>query len=275
MPIPAAIPDLQPIERAGRHFLVAGTHLDFWRSFAAGSWEPETFAIFDHYLDSSTVHLDVGSWIGPTILYAATRARQVIGFEPDPVAFRILEINVRANPGLAPIQVHPVAIAARPGRLALGSRTEAGDSMSSALFADGPVAWTAPARRLEEFEATWPADAPVFLKIDIEGGEYDLLPSLAAFVRRRRPTLYLSLHSHFFLGRSTSRGVGPKAWQELRLLKRFIGFWPVIRQFPHCYSHSGRRISRLRLFHRSTWRRTYALVLAHRPMPPPSSPSAR
>jgi hypothetical protein len=31
------------------------------------------------------------------------------------------------------------------------------------------------------------------------------------------------------------------------------------------------RLSRWRLFHRATWRRTYALVLSHRPLPEPLS----
>lgn len=221
------------------------------------------------------MHVDVGSWIGPTVLYAATRARQVIGFEPDPVAFATLEVNVRANPALAPIQVHPVAISARRGEISLGSHSQAGDSMSSALFADAPGGWRSQARRLEDFESSWPADAPVFLKIDIEGGEYDLVPALADFVRRRRPTIYLSLHSHFFLGASTGRSLLPKAWQELRLFRKFVGFWPVLRQYPYRYDHQGRELSRHRLFHRATWRRTYALVLADRPMSPLAVPPDR
>jgi FkbM family methyltransferase len=258
---------LRQIDRKGQIFHVADTHPEFWDSLASGQWEPETFALFDHFLDASTVHVDIGAWIGPTVLYAATRARQVIGFEPDPVAFAALEITAKANHHLSPIVVHPVAIARQSGELVMGSKDRPGDSMSSSLFAQSDQSWHAQARCLEEFESSWPASAPVFLKIDIEGGEYELLPALANFVRRRQPDIYLSLHSHLFLGDSVNGGFMTKAINELRLFWRFLRFWPVFRQFPFIYSHRGQRLSRWRLFHRATWRRTYALVLSHRPLP--------
>jgi FkbM family methyltransferase len=263
---------LRRLERNGLVFNVADTHPEFWNDFASGRWEPETFALFDHYLDPATVHVDIGAWIGPTVLYAATRARQVIGFEPDPVAFAALQLTARSNPHLAPMAVHGVAIAREAGNLSMGSKDKPGDSMSSCLFAGGAVSWQAQARRLEEFEPDWPTAAPVFLKIDIEGGEYELLPALADFIRRRRPTIYLSLHSHFFLGGSTSAGFVTKLYHEIRLFWRFLRFRAVFRQYPFVYTHGGQRLSRWQWFHRATWRRTYALVLAHRPMP--ARPSA-
>jgi len=260
-------PMLRTVTLHGIEFQVADTHPQFWTEFTAGRWEPETLALFDHYIDRATVHVDVGAWIGPTVIYAARRARQVIGFEPDPVAFAALQQTVRANPRHADIAVHPVAIAARPGQLTMGACEQQGDSMSSSLFAGGAVSWTVPARRLEEFEAGWPAAAPVFLKIDIEGGEYGLVPALADFVRRRRPTISLSLHSHFFLGKSVSSSFVPKVLHEGRLFWRFLRCWPVFRQYPYIYTHRGCRLSRWRLLHRATWRRTPALILAHRPLP--------
>jgi FkbM family methyltransferase len=260
----SALP-LRTIHRGDWTLQVADTHREFWDAYASGRWEPETFALFDRYLDKNTVHVDVGAWIGPTVLYAATRARQVIGFEPDPVAFASLQASVSANPNLASIEVHQVAIAAARGELRLGAHTTPGDSMSSALFAGNANSWTVPARRLDEFENRWPAGAPVFLKIDIEGGEYTLLPALADFVRRHRPTIYLSLHSHFFLGDSVNGGFFRKAWHELILFQRFLAFRSVLHQYPYLSRHDGQLIPRRRWFHRETWRRTYAVVLSHRP----------
>lgn len=258
---------MKNVNRAGLEFQVADTHPEFWAQFSSHNWEPETFAVFDHYLDARTVHLDVGAWIGPTVLHASRRARQVIGFEPDPVAYATLTQNVQANPGAAPITVHPVAIANYHGTLTMGACTAQGDSMSSSLFAGNATSWSAPARRLEEFEKDWPADAPVFLKIDIEGGEYGLLPALTDFVRRRQPTIHLSLHSHFFLGSSVSAGFVTKSLHELSLFWRFLRCWPVFRQYRYLYTWQGMRLSPWQLLHRRTWRRTPALILAHRPLP--------
>jgi hypothetical protein len=36
------------------------------------------------------------------------------------------------------------------------------------------------------------------IKIDIEGGEFDLLPTMGSFLREARPLLLLSIHAAFF-----------------------------------------------------------------------------
>ena len=260
-------PATMHVQRSGHSFRVVPSHPGFWNDFTRESWEPETFALFDHFITPETVHLDVGAWIGPTLLYAATRARLAVGFEPDPVAFQILEQNVAANPGRAPIQLHGCAIAAHRGQLRLGSRSTPGDSMSSALFADQTATWTTEAHRLEEFEPEWPTGAPVFLKIDIEGGEYRLLPALRDFVRRRRPTIYLSLHSDFFMAPYMKRGFALKLIGEFRLLTCFLRSWPILRAYRYVTSLSGERLSARQILHRRTWRRAWGLVMSDRPIP--------
>ena len=68
-------------------FLVrADQHQRFWTKVEDGSWEPETFGVFDRFVTRETTYLDVGSWEGPTLLYAGQRAKTAYGFEPDPVA---------------------------------------------------------------------------------------------------------------------------------------------------------------------------------------------
>jgi FkbM family methyltransferase len=255
------------VQRHGRSFNVLDSHPDFWRDFDREEWEPETFALFDHFITPETVHLDVGAWIGPTLLYGASRARQAIGFEPDPVAFRLLEQNVAANPTLAPTRVHPCAIAAQRGQLRFGSQSQPGDSMSSALFAGHARSWTVQAQRLEDFEADWPADAPVFLKIDIEGGEYALLPALHDFVRRRRPTIYLSLHANFMLAPFAQRGGLARRRGELALFWRFLRCRRVIGSYRHVTTLAGQPLTRADLWRRRTWLHAYALVLSDQPPP--------
>ncbi len=268
------MPDLRPIRLNQHEFLVTRDDDAFWDRFTRGDWEPETLAVFDHYLGPGTLHLDIGSWIGPTLLYAAGRARLAIGFEPDPVAFARLEANLAANPGLGHIRVHRCAIAARTGELRLGSKGEPGDSMSSALFAGHAQHWTAPARRLEDFAADWPTNGDCFVKIDIEGGEFATLPSLTRFLIARRATVFLSLHQQFFLQPYLGRGFWPKLFGEMRLFARILRFYPLLRRYPHIYDEHGRRITALGFLHRRCWRRINTLLLANRPPMPWPAPSS-
>ena len=51
----------------------------FYRKLAAGTWEPETFAFLNEFLDKKTHYFDVGSWIGVTPAYAR-QARETRSF---------------------------------------------------------------------------------------------------------------------------------------------------------------------------------------------------
>lgn len=247
----------------GDELLVADTNPQFWAEYSQRLWEPETFALFEQLIDSETVYVDVGAWIGPTVLLAAQKARKVIAFEPDPVAFAALEQTVGVHSRKSDITIFPVAIAARAGAMKMGSRSEQGDSMSSSLIENAAVTWTARAQGLQEFEFLLPEGAPLFIKIDIEGGEYDLLPSLDRFLSERQASLYLSLHSHIFIGTTRRRSLVRRAWREVLLFGAFLRCWPVLRRFPFIYTMKGERLSSLGLLHRAIWRRSHALVLSY------------
>jgi FkbM family methyltransferase len=251
----------------GRQFHVTDFQSKFWASVNAGQWEAETFDLLDHCVTSDTVYLDVGSWIGPTLLYAASQARLSLGFEPDPTAYRALAANVALNPQLNPIKLHPTAISARRGETRMGSASSPGDSMSSLLFAGATDSWPVALHPIEDYESVLPAGAPTFLKIDVEGGEYDLLPALAGFVRRWRPTIYLSLHPYFFMKPWHGRGRLPQARGEISLFLKTWRARAVVSQFPYLYDPAGGRLRAVDLLRRSRWLHATGLVMSPHPIP--------
>ncbi|WP_409733389.1 FkbM family methyltransferase [Tabrizicola flagellatus] len=175
-----------------------GAHRRFWKRVNSGVWEPETFAIFDEFIGGESLFLDVGAWIGPTALYGVQRAARCIAFEPDPLAFAELEANVAANRGqvwVEKLELHQCAINSDGRSFILGGRGEGGDSMSSALFPNRTSRWTVEARRLHDVLATERQPGqPVFIKIDIEGGEYELLPAIGDIIADPLVTAYVSFH---------------------------------------------------------------------------------
>lgn len=82
--------------------VVDGPQFPFWGRVSSGHWEPGTFAAIESQLTPETTVLDFGAWIGPVTLFAASQAKQVISFEPDPVAAKELRTNIALNPALAP-----------------------------------------------------------------------------------------------------------------------------------------------------------------------------
>ena len=117
------------------------------------------------------------------------------GFEPDHDAYRYLLWNLHLNslPSVVPMNA---ALGAETGMRPLyvaGGRQ--GTSQSSLLAAAGQpsmpvfsIAWR------DWLEIAKPGRIDC-IKMDIEGGEFELLPAMRAQLEAERPALHLSLHA--------------------------------------------------------------------------------
>ncbi|SDC93397.1 FkbM family methyltransferase [Ruegeria marina] len=180
----------------GEPFRLDPYHSRFWRKATAGHWEPETFAVLDRHLSPDRDYLDIGAWIGPTVLYAARKARHVWCFEPDPVAFRHLVWNLDLN-NISNVSAFGVALSDRFGVARMGSfGGEAGDSMTS-LLAPGEAGRDALTINWDQFAQTVDLSGVSLVKMDVEGAEFSVVPTLTDWLRTHRPAFYLSTHAPF------------------------------------------------------------------------------
>lgn len=195
-----------PVKICGRRFKVAPCERRFWEKAGAGKWEPYTFILLSRCLKKHMTYCDIGAWIGPTALFAARSVRRVVCFEPDPVAFGRLYTNIRLN-RLKHVTAFQAALAAEDGIAGLASfRKRLGDSMSS-LLAPGH-----PGNRADVLTITWQRfieyygrDRFDFIKMDVEGSEFDLLPTLKTYLSDHRPMVYISFHPHLLSSESRKR----------------------------------------------------------------------
>ncbi len=183
---------------AGQHFRLDPYHLKFWRKAKSGRWEPDTFKILSALLDKDSVYVDIGAWIGPTVLYAARLCKHVYCFEPDPNAYRFLCWNVALN------ELHNVTTisAALGDKLAVTRMTSFGDSLGdsmTSLINRNPQGKTVEVLKFpwQTFLEASGLERPDLLKIDIEGGEFILLPAIRDYLAMHKPTLYLSTHAGY------------------------------------------------------------------------------
>ena len=83
-------------------------------------------------------------------------------------------------PWAQPLEINEYAINKDGSPVTPGGSEAGADSTSSALFPDSACQWAVRAPCLPDVLAAHrKPDQPVFLKIDIEGGVYDLLPAIA------------------------------------------------------------------------------------------------
>ena len=188
---------------------------DFWAALADGTFEPATVDVLRGWARPDRLLVDVGAWIGPVALLAAAHGATVAAVEPDPVAADVLRRNRALNPELAGrMSIHEVAWAARDGRQAIAAPEGLGNARSTLAVgriggrvADGAEAVTAEVvtrsaavaferavADLRSVSGRAPAAGDVLLKIDIEGGEFAVVPALGPALARHRPILLLSIH---------------------------------------------------------------------------------
>ncbi len=190
------------IERDGVAFRVEGDD-DFWRDeFIGRNWERGIADVIRKHCPADWRFLDLGAWIGPWTLTAAALGRKVIAFEPDPVAFEHLNVNLALNAGLSPnVAAYNAAIGASEGSTRLIPNEGIWGGSNSGRFAkDNP---DYPGRPIDVYR--YPvADfvtQTTFVKIDIEGDELDVFPQIA----RLGAPCHLSIHA----GLPKARGHGP------------------------------------------------------------------
>jgi len=176
-------------------------YFPYYHKVESGLWEPDTFQIFDTFLDQDHSYFDIGAWIGITALYGALNAKHCYAFEPDPIAYKRLQENIDLNPLLKnKITVSPKAISDKTGESVLGSVTSdiGGDSNSSLLFKKGKISWNVLTTTLDEYAIENGIHDFNFIKMDIEGGEGVVLPSMNNFLQTYKPTLFLAIHPVFY-----------------------------------------------------------------------------
>ncbi len=239
------------ITKRGRSFKVCDTpNRSFWGKVQACEWEETTFDIIDRYVDSRVIYVDVGTWIGPTVLYAAQAADQTFAFEPDPIAHLEMGANLLLNKDAdwaKRVTLSQLAIAPYSGTLAFGNRANGGDSTSSVLFAQHKTSWRVEATTLDQvFQRAGFSGRNIFLKIDIEGGEFDLVPTLRDLLVKENVVLFLSIHTTF-LAASLSGGTGlvQRISRRLRLFRQHVLLCRSL-PFNYCFAANGMQINLLK-----------------------------
>lgn len=230
---------------------------------ADGNWEPHTFNVIDYYVNKAMVVMDVGCWAGPLSLYMAAKGAKVHALDPDPEAFQSLEKNISFNPSLdGQIVAHKNALGVRSGEHPLFARKGYGHSSSSLLHRIRDKMFTAKADVLtiDEFLKSAQIEKLDFIKIDIEGGEFELSEHIAHVVEKlEHPTILLSLHySHLNESIYKSKGFGRRAALTLMKIEKYFGaYWnmnellcgsvqinQLASEYKYLYTSAGQLVSK-------------------------------
>lgn len=153
-------------------------------------YEPEELLLMRDHLPEGGTFLDIGANVGNHSLYAGLfcKARKIIPFEPNPLAYRLLILNIVMND----LQGHTVFDYVGYGASDVDregfAMTERHKNLGAAKMVpgEGKIATLRPDDFLHD-------ETPDFIKIDVEGMEMDVLRGLQKTIRRTRPVLLVEV----------------------------------------------------------------------------------
>jgi len=154
---------------------------------------PGTLRVIEETLRPEDAYIDIGAWVGPTVLWAAERCRHVIAVEPDPIASGVLAANVKSN--CTNVTSVEAAVAAQRGRRRLWTQGDWGDSTSTLVDQAHEPSMMVDAVLFEDvLDRVTDVTRVGLVKIDIEGGEGELFSVAARTLKALHCPIVLALH---------------------------------------------------------------------------------
>lgn len=170
-----------------------GLHDQFWGHVDRGEWEATTLKAIETLLPNGGVYIDIGAWIGPTVIAAAQKAKRVIAYEPDPLASNYLLENISLN-NFDNVEVNQVALWLSAGEMPFGPGNSDSLGNSSSSLTSGNMTTRVKTRNISIESRRDVFVECDLMKIDVEGAEYSIVPIIEGYFRKVRPSLLLSTH---------------------------------------------------------------------------------
>lgn len=170
----------------------------FWNGFKKESWEPTTYQLMQKYIKKDKNYIDIGTWVGPTILYATEiGANRIYGIEANPLTYEMLGKNCEMNQLVSDkLNLFNLCITDTDGgTVDFGGKRGADTSSASSMRGNE---WKIPSSTI----CTWIKNNNIsnfnFMKVDIEGAEKFIEKDMTELAANKELVVLLSLHPPFW-----------------------------------------------------------------------------
>ena len=182
----------------GMMFLIDPFNSHFWGMlFSSGSWEPETFDFYKKYTRPDKEIIDIGGWIGPTMLIAySLNPKKIHMVEADPANFQILKSNCLRNNMQDKVELLHACLTNKTGDIIEFGSTP--DRCTSTKHINTPGGIKVLSLDIMEYLKSKDLENVCIIKIDTEGAEamfakgleyISKFPGIAAVNIGRRPNI--------------------------------------------------------------------------------------
>lgn len=188
-------------------------NLDFWKN-TFPTWEEETFKVFDFYLDKEKIFIDIGGWIGTTCLYASRNSKHVYVVEADRESFKSLEKNIDVNSRNI-TAIHKAIYNKDNEYISFGANqffetsnlNESTSQIQKLEDTSNPNSYKIQTITVSTLLKQYlnDSDKISLIKVDIEGGEENILEELLELRYSRTIPMYISFHHSWWSNKDLSR----------------------------------------------------------------------
>lgn len=165
----------------GRRWIVGSSSHGCW----LGTYEAVVLQEFAARVRPGMTVYDIGANAGLFSLLATIRGARVVAFEPDVRNRGFLQRHLALNDVAGSAEVVAAAVGRVPGRARYQPECT---GLEGAVAADGAVEI-----EMVALDRLGRPD-PAIIKIDVEGGELDVLAGGVEMIRRSRPLIFLEVH---------------------------------------------------------------------------------
>jgi FkbM family methyltransferase len=185
----------------------------FIERFKTESWESETFEIFDNVKNLNKNAIDTGAWIGATSIWLSKNFKNVLSIDGDLVAHQALVENLKSSKCENVITLNRPVYSSESDivfgvnqfnenfqKEGLGSSTS--QIKNKSLFSSDKEVKGITIDKINEM---FPLKDVSFIKVDIEGGEENILNSLFENAKKYDIELLISFHYEWWNDKNINR----------------------------------------------------------------------
>jgi len=187
-------------------------NLPFWKNIFS-SWEHDTFQVFDEMLHPEKTFIDIGAWIGTTCIYGSKKSKHVFAIEADTGSFADLSKNINLNSkNITPVNRAIFSVDNQIihfGKNKFMGNSKLNDSTSQIYTTKDNLRDTYPVKTISISGLINMYNIPVkdisLIKVDIEGGEENILNDLYSLHSIHGVPLYISFHYSWWADKNLDR----------------------------------------------------------------------
>jgi FkbM family methyltransferase len=188
-------------------------NLPFWENIYS-QWESETFHVFDRCLSKNKIFIDIGGWIGTTTMYGSRKSKHVYSIEADNNSFRDMSANLKKNCINNYTLVNKAIFNKDNVEIKFGKNIHLENSKmndsTSHIYGDDTVSseyYITETITIGSLLETYNINVSEIslIKVDIEGGEENILDELFDIHVKYGVSLYVSFHYSWWKDKNLDR----------------------------------------------------------------------